>query len=348
MKSESNSKMSSKKLNRKIKAPVIFSIIVILLIALSAVSTFVLLPRYYDLKRMEFNTKVEEYNNKITTINKVIDLAKQRSIPDIPNRFSELSRNEMELWEYIQHGGNPFGIQTEISQMETQLEDYTFQFNQTCQGFYDKESAEYNIIADAYNDMLKITTVAYIMDLPEGITKKEPRDIEINDQYSDSMFLKEINTLIEEKDALILDYLLVEQITNPNEEWLIERMQKVDSIKDVAAVTSDNDPNGLLGKEGGYTSCIYFTIKQIDDKSIQGDNVIAKGTDAGGAIENYLSAEDAMNRCNYLSQFDDSVLVSGSYTIIGTMVVRTSYKLSQEEQIALTNEITEVLTKVEQ
>ena len=95
-----------------------------------------------------------------------------------------------------------------------------------------------------------------------------------------------------------------------------------------------------------YTSCIYFTINQIDTSQIRGSDVIAKGTDAGGAIEVYSTVDSALNRCEYLSQFDDSMLDSGSYTIIGTVVVRTSYKLSEQEQVSLTNEITQALTAV--
>jgi len=112
-------------------------------------------------------------------------------------------------------------------------------------------------------------------------------------------------------------------------------------------VTIENDPNGLLGKEGGYVSCIYFTVKDIPSASVKGNSIVEKGTDAGGAIEVYESLEYALNRCDYLSQFDGTLLYSGSYAIIGTMVVRTSYKLGNSEQVTLTNEITKLLTSVE-
>ena len=69
-----------------------------------------------------------------------------------------------------------------------------------------------------------------------------------------------------------------------------------------------------------------------------------KGTDAGGAIEVYATAEEAQARCEYLSGFDGTILYSGSYAIVGTMVIRTSYKLDNNQQMALTRSITRELT----
>jgi len=43
-------------------------------------------------------------------------------------------------------------------------------------------------------------------------------------------------------------------------------------------VTIENDPNGLLGKEGGYVSCIYFTVKDIPSASVKGNSIVEKGT----------------------------------------------------------------------
>ena len=77
---------------------------------------------------------------------------------------------------------------------------------------------------------------------------------------------------------------------------------------------------------------------------MKGDSIIAKGTDAGGAIEVYKTLEDALNRCDYLSQFDGTLLYSGSYTIVGTIVIRTSYKLTDEQQVELTNNIMQAFT----
>lgn len=102
----------------------------------------------------------------------------------------------------------------------------------------------------------------------------------------------------------------------------------------------------MLGKDGGYTACLYFTISDIDSDSVEGDTIVDKGTDVGGAIEVYKSVKDAEARCEYLSGFDNTLLYSGSYAIIGTMVIRTSYRLDGESQLELTTEITKAFTKL--
>ena len=87
-------------------------------------------------------------------------------------------------------------------------------------------------------------------------------------------------------------------------------------------MTSDNDPNGLLHQEnGGYTACIYFTSTGIETA---GDSPVSKGTDGGGAVEVYSTVQDAEARCEYLSGFDNTILYTGSYAIVGTMVIRIS------------------------
>ena len=64
-------------------------------------------------------------------------------------------------------------------------------------------------------------------------------------------------------------------------------------------------------------------------------------------VEN-ATVEDAEARCEYLSGFDGTVLYSGSYAIVGTMVIRTSYKLTNEQQLALTDKITSAVTMLHQ
>ena len=72
---------------------------------------------------------------------------------------------------------------------------------------------------------------------------------------------------------------VAEQVTVPEEVWLINRLQSVDGIKDIVPVTKDNDPNGMLNKEDGYVSCVYFSYDKVDNSSVPGENVIDKGTD---------------------------------------------------------------------
>ena len=160
------------------------------------------------------------------------------------------------------------------------------------------------------------------------------------------MIAADTETILDMTEQVKNAIIVVKQITAPSGEWISERLKSVDGITGIQAVTKNLDPDGLLGKEGGFVACIYFSSVAIDQTTVPGDSIVAKGTDCGGAIEVYATLEEAEARCDYLSGFDGTVLYSGSYAIIGTMVVRTSYKLTNEQQYELTNKITNSLTLI--
>lgn len=58
------------------------------------------------------------------------------------------------------------------------------------------------------------------------------------------------------------------QVTNPSEEFVMQRILTVDDVVDARAVTEDQDPNGNLHKAGGYTSTIYFESKKVDQSKV--------------------------------------------------------------------------------
>ena len=99
----------------------------------------------------------------------------------------------------------------------------------------------------------------------------------------------------------------------------------------------------MLEKDGGYIGCIYFSLGALSDADNQ--SAIDKGVDGGGAIEIYESVEDAKARCKYLSQYDSTIFYSGSYVIVGTMVIRVSYLLNALEQFDVTNSIILLFTQ---
>lgn len=135
-------------------------------------------------------------------------------------------------------------------------------------------------------------------------------------------------------------------VTNPTSDFVIKKLKSVPTITGVEAVTESNDPNGSLNKPGGYTSAIYFTDSEVQDQ-IDGSDIIAKGTDAGGQIEVYKSPEEAQKRNTYLSAFDGAGLFnSGSHEVCGTCVIRTSSKLTATQQKELTKKIVESLTQL--
>lgn len=139
----------------------------------------------------------------------------------------------------------------------------------------------------------------------------------------------------------------LKQVTNPSQDFVMGRLKEVPGILNMAPVTEDNDPNGNLNKAGGYTSAIYFESQNVDQSSVYGTDLIDKGTSAGGAIETYKTNKDAANRDAYLGAFDGGILSSGSHKVIGTVLIRTSDKLTATQQNELTQAIINALTRLE-
>lgn len=153
-----------------------------------------------------------------------------------------------------------------------------------------------------------------------------------------------LSNLADKKAALeksIKQYALVDA---PSESYVIECLKRVENIVDVSAVTEDNDPNGNLNKAGGYTAQVYFSSNLINQDDVYGTSLIEKGTDAGGSIEVYSAVEDAEKRNKYLTSFDGGIFASGSHTVIGTVIVRTSDELTASQQKAMEQDIIAALT----
>ncbi len=156
-----------------------------------------------------------------------------------------------------------------------------------------------------------------------------------------------INTLTIQSKELEDSYAIQRQITAPTEEWVITRLGRVADVANIAPVTEENDPNGNLNKPGGYTSTVYFGTALLGTQNLSGNPLIDEGTDAGGAVETYRTAEEAETRNNYLASFDGAgMFSSGSHMVLGTMVIRTSDDLKASQQETLTNAIIAAMTSL--
>lgn len=156
----------------------------------------------------------------------------------------------------------------------------------------------------------------------------------------------DIQALKDSEQAVTDSIEQMKLVTNPSEAFVIERLQGVESVGDISAVTEDNDPNGQLGKAGGYTATVYFTSPLVNQGNVYGSTVIEKGCDGGGAIEVYATVDDANKRNDYLGAFDGGILSSGSHNVVGTVVVRTSDELTASQQKQLEAAIVEALTRL--
>ncbi|GAA0253025.1 hypothetical protein GCM10008922_11490 [Faecalicatena contorta] len=157
-----------------------------------------------------------------------------------------------------------------------------------------------------------------------------------------------ITNIMDAKTTLENSIQQMRQITNPSGDFVIQRIQGIDGITGVQAATEDHDPNDNLNKQGGYTAAIYFSLSLINQDEIIGTDIVDKGTQGGGCIEVYANVEDAEKRNTYLSAFDGAGMLNpGSHTVLGTIVIRTSDKLTATQQNEFTQKISDKLLELQ-
>ena len=200
-------------------------------------------------------------------------------------------------------------------------------------------------IIDKAKDVCKRAGVAkFIVDkMPSKTDDIIAKTSELSTPPDYAIFLKEIDDTYIAYDTSIKQY---KQLTNPSEEYVIQRLKTVDEITVVRAVTEDNDPNGKLNKPGGYTATVYFESKNVNQANVYGTDLIDKGTDAGGAVEVYANEEDAKKRDDYLATFDGGIFASGSHRVVGTCLIRTSNELPASKQKALEEKVVNALANI--
>lgn len=144
--------------------------------------------------------------------------------------------------------------------------------------------------------------------------------------YSD-----EQNNILTAQKALEDSCKQFEQITNPSGDFIILRLTQVEGIGEIQGVTEEQDPNGMLNKQGGYTSATYFSSVLLGTSKPLRD-----GTDGGGCIEVFPNATEAEARDSYLGSFDGTGFTSGSHIVIGSIIIRTSNSFTATQQKELT------------
>ena len=170
-----------------------------------------------------------------------------------------------------------------------------------------------------------------------------PEQVEVID-YSDIL-----SSLKEAHQAYDDSILSLKQITAPSDDFVMDRLKRIENITAMGAVTEDNDPNGKLNKAGGYIGTIYFRDANIDQSEMYPPNgtVFEVGTDGGGSIEIYPNVEDAVSRNAYLSTFDGSIFDSGAHHVYGTIIIRISDSLTASQQTEMTEKILNALIEID-
>lgn len=145
-------------------------------------------------------------------------------------------------------------------------------------------------------------------------------------------YSNQISSLQDAEAKLSESIEIYKLVNNPGEDRITSVLEKISGINGMAVVTEDHDPNGNLHKAGGYTACVYFSHESLNVSAKDEYNIIEEGTDGGGCIEVYETPEDAQKRADYLSGFDGTIFASGTHTVCGTVLVRTSNELTATQQ----------------
>lgn len=211
-----------------------------------------------------------------------------------------------------------------------------------------EEPYEEETLVNAYNAITNANDEKIVIgEMPKGtkdiISATGALDTEVD--YS-----KCIKKLDEAQEALEISIQQLKNVTNPTATFVMNRLKNVEGVVDSQAVTEDNDPNKQLNKAGGYTAAVFFQHSDVNQSKIVviGKNdIVGKGTQCGGAVEVFASVEDANKRNDYLATFDGGVLSSGSHTVVGTCVIRTSKELTATKQKETEAAVTEALLAVE-
>lgn len=174
-----------------------------------------------------------------------------------------------------------------------------------------------------------------------------PKELDEIKQLTDEMNAVDYSALINDLDnartAFENNAAQAAIVYAPDAERVLSCLAQVPGIIESIAATEETDSNGLLNKDGGYIVRVVFSYELVNQAPVHGSAILDKGTDCGGSIEVFRNVADAEKRNAYLGAFDGTWLDSGSHCVIGTIIVRTSSKLTATQQDELEQLIVDAL-----
>lgn len=288
----------------------------------------------------EATAAVDSYNKTADTYNKAIEPYNE-AVGTIEDANAELQKVLDAAQQAIDAGEQPFDEETLTALKEVMASGTSakigvpdlLQAYEVMEIAEDAKRADLEALTEEANTKLAEIEEAAIPEIPAA-----PDYSEVQKSIADatSVYQDSIQSL--------------KQVTAPEDAFVMERLQGIETITAIDAVTEDHDPNNQLNKQGGYIGCVYFADTQVDRSKLYiedgKDNVIDVGTIGGGAVEIFKTAQEAETRNAYLGGFDGTGFSSGSHHVIGTCIIRTSDNLTGTQQTELTEKITGALTRV--
>ena len=257
----------------------------------------------------------------------------ETGIADEATQAAIMSREEDRLSNLVLTNGS---TGNDVTKLQNRLIELCYLTGKAT-GIYDVNTEAAMVVFQAHNGLTA-----------NGVADKTARDVlyandarSLNDPAIEAAPV-EVSTTSESSHEAASDNSV---FIDPEESFIIERLKLVPEIAVIGAATEDHDPNNQLNKQGGYTAQIFFSSTLIGPNAANRtpDQVIDDGTDGGGSIEVYKTAEDATKRDAYLGGFDGTAFTSGSHTVVGSCIIRTSKDLTASQQTALEASIIETL-----
>lgn len=201
-------------------------------------------------------------------------------------------------------------------------------------------------LPDSAKELIKTAQAAkrVVGDRPGKIDDIKAKTEKLNEPLDYSDIINQLNEAVSTYETSIKQY---KQFLNPSEEFLVQRLNTVDEITDVIALTEETDENKRMNKAHGYVVKVFFessNLNQADLKETYGESLIERGTDAGGTVEIFINEEDAKARQEYIQSLP--LQQNESVRVVGTVVIRTSEELTSNLQKALEEKIVEAIGRL--
>lgn len=198
---------------------------------------------------------------------------------------------------------------------------------------------------ESANELLEKDATPYDEDTKTALQKAVESSEDASEDAEYEKATEEITTAAKAYEDSIKQ---LEQVTLPEESFLVKRAKTVDTITKVEAATEETDGNKLMNKEGGYYAYVAMKSSMVDDSYYSSQSPVEAGTDGGAVIEAFKTVKEAEARNTYLSGLDGNGAFSpGTHKVVGTLLVRTSNELTASQQKKLEKDVINALIKLE-
>ena len=207
----------------------------------------------------ELSTKyaiaVREYNEEVDNYDGLVSKIKNYDGFDA-DTFSFVSYHKASILPSITTEQD---LSAEIQRIDNEKADIISGYPEIYAGVLGYVTEDYNKITELYNGMVQYVSVDFIDGLQDKIELRQVLSAADVENMTQEQFFDQVDKGLDDVQKVVCEYNVIIQIKQPSKQWIIDRLLSTKEIKEAEAVDYLNDPNGQLGKDGGYCDCIYFS-----------------------------------------------------------------------------------------